>query len=72
MAPSASTQERKAGDQKYSMSIGAPLHFAGHTAGQRKAQQGIAVNFAIDESNLEARREFIRVGENERQLLASR
>jgi methyl-accepting chemotaxis protein len=70
MAPNAGTQERNAGDQKYANSIDPPLRFAGRAANKGKPPRSDAQNFGIDESNLETRRQFIRLGEEERQLLA--
>ncbi len=70
MAPRAGTQERKAVDKKYDGSIDRPLHFAVRPAATGKAQRSRAQTFGIDESNLETRRQFIRLGEEERRLLA--
>jgi hypothetical protein len=69
MAPNAGTQERNAGDQKYASSIDPPLRTAGRAASKGKPQRSAAENFGIDESNLETRRQFIRLGEEERRLL---
>jgi methyl-accepting chemotaxis protein len=70
MAPRVGTQERNAVDQKYNDSIDPPLRFAVRPAATGKAQLSIAQKFGINELNLESRREFIRLGEEERRLLA--
>jgi methyl-accepting chemotaxis protein len=70
MVPRARTQERNAGDQKYAGSIDPPLRFAGRPTSNGKPQLSCAQSFGIDESSLEARRQFIRLGEEERRLLA--
>jgi methyl-accepting chemotaxis protein len=69
MAPNAGTQERNAGDPKYASSIDPSLRTAGRAASKGKAQRSAAENFGIDESNLETRRQYIRLGEEERRLL---
>ncbi len=69
MAARAGTQERNAGDQKYTGSSHPPLPFAGRAASKEKSQRSIAESFGIDESTLETRRKFIRLGEEEQRLL---
>ena len=70
MAARAGTQERNAGDQKYTSSSHPPLPFAERSPSKEKSQRSIAESFGIDESTLETRRKFIRLGEEEQQLLA--
>jgi hypothetical protein len=70
MAPRVGTQERNAGVQRYGDSIDPPLRSAGRAATTGKPPRSSAQNFWIDESSLEARRQFIRLGEEERRLLA--
>ncbi len=70
MALRAGTQERNTGDQKHTSPVDPPLRFAARATSTGKAQRSSAQHFGIDESNLEARRQFIRLGEEERTLLA--
>jgi methyl-accepting chemotaxis protein len=69
MATRVGTQAR-AVNHKYNDSIDPPLGFAVRPAATGKAQLSSAQKFGIDESNLENRREFIPLGEEERRLLA--
>ena len=70
MATRVGTQERNAVDQKSNDSIDPPLRFAVRPAATGMAQLSIAQKFGINELNLESRRQFIRLGEEERKVLA--
>jgi methyl-accepting chemotaxis protein len=78
--PTVGAQARNEGDRKYGVgTVDPPVRFPtrGTTTGgpgnHRKitaASASSAQNFGIDESNLETRRKFIRLGEEERSVLA--
>ncbi|MGA3226164.1 MAG: protoglobin domain-containing protein, partial [Acidobacteriaceae bacterium] len=78
--PKVGAQPRNGGDGKYGGTVvESPIRFSSRGAttggaGNRREPSGelpsSAQNFGIDESNLETRRKFIRLGEEERNVLA--
>ncbi len=78
--PKLGAQPRQEGDRKYGVaSVEPPVRFPSHGAttggaGNRRESSRVllssAQNFGIDESNLETRRKFIRLGEEDRSVLA--
>ena len=78
--PKVGAQPRQEGDRKYGGATlepparfptrGAPAGGAGNRREPSSGLTGTAQNFGIDESNLETRRKFIRVGEEEQGVLA--
>jgi methyl-accepting chemotaxis protein len=77
--PKVGAQPRQEGDRKYGGATlepparfptrGAPAGGAGNRREPSSGLTGTAQNFGIDESNLETRRKFIRLGEEEKSVL---